>query len=483
MQHNEKLALEYSYTSLPSLFYQSATPALLPKPEVVLRNNSLLEDLNIPLKNDDAILSHFFNVNSKDEITSFAQAYAGHQFGHFTKLGDGRAIVMGEYVSPANHRFDIQLKGSGQTPYSRNGDGKATLKAMLREYLISEAMHHLKIPTSRSLFVVKSGELVRREVQHEGAVLARLMKSHIRIGTFEYARHFGSTEDLQALANYTIHRLYPELESEENPVLGLLKKVMQLQIDLVANWMRVGFIHGVMNTDNISISAETFDYGPCAFMNSYDPNTVFSAIDTQGRYAFGNQPKVIKWNIARFAEALLPILHNNQDTALQHAQAEIDKFDGLWHEKFYKMMANKIGLQSETPDVVNLVDELGGFMKKYQMDYTNTYRNFSEILSSESDSNPNLDFQQWIAKWKNTINNANGIEDAKVRMKSANPVLIPRNHLIEQSLEEAVDGDMNLFNQLLNITSKPYEYQPDSDEFMAPSNPSFESKYQTFCGT
>ena len=483
MQNDKNPTLEYSYTSLPNIFYQFATAALLPKPEIVLRNDALFNDLKMTLDNDEAILSYFFNQKSEEQNTSFAQAYAGHQFGHFNKLGDGRAIVMGEFVSPNHQRFDIQLKGSGRTPYSRNGDGKATLKAMLREYLISEAMHHLKIPTSRSLFVVKSGELVQREKNHEGAVLGRLLKSHIRVGTFEFALHFGSTEDLQALTNYTIHRLYPELESEENPVLEFLKKVMEMQIDLVVNWMRVGFIHGVMNTDNISISAETFDYGPCAFMNAYHPDTVFSSIDTQGRYAFGNQPNIIKWNMARFAESLLPILDQNEEESLKLAQSVFDAFDDLWHRKYYETMGNKIGLQIENEGMPFLVDELFEMMKKHQMDFTNTFLNLMDILDADHYSEQNLDFQQWIEKWKYNIDNTNGLVDAKTRMKASNPVFIPRNHLVEEALENAARGDMNLYHQLLNVLSNPYEHQPDLERFMQPSDANFERQYQTFCGT
>ena len=481
MQYDKNITLEYSYTSLPKIFYQFAKPAALRNPEIVLRNDAFMDALNMPLKNDEAILTRFFNPET--ESNAFAQAYAGHQFGHFAKLGDGRAMVMGEYLTASNQRFDIQLKGSGRTAYSRNGDGKATLKAMLREYLISEAMHFLKIPTSRSLFVVKSGDWVQREMQHEGAVLARVMKSHIRIGTFEFARHFGSTADLQALASYTIQRLYPELEKDKNPVLSLLHKVMELQIHLVTDWMRVGFIHGVMNTDNISISAETFDYGPCAFMNVYDPDTVFSSIDSQGRYAFGNQPKIIKWNIARFAEALLPILHPEDEISLQLAQAAIDDFDALWYQNYYETMGNKIGISFDNSQLTALVDELLTVMEKHQMDYTNTFLQLSELINSEPISHLNIDFQQWIEKWKYAIINTNGIEDAKARMKASNPVFIPRNHLVEQALENAIHGDMKLFHQLLHVLSNPYEHQPDLEIFLQPSDVNFERQYQTFCGT
>ena len=346
-QKRPMLNLEYSYLSLPGKFYQLVKPASFSKPETVLLNEALLEELNIPFTNQQDLISFFSGNESDGKTSSFAQAYAGHQFGNFTNLGDGRAIVMGEYITSLNKRFDIQLKGCGRTLYSRGGDGKGTLKAMLREYLISEAIHHLNIPTSRSLLVAKTGEFVQRETEQVGAVLARVMKSHIRIGTFEYASHLGTTEDLKALNDYTIHRLYPEIKHEGSPALSLLKKVMTVQIDLVVNWMRVGFIHGVMNTDNVSISGETFDYGPCAFMNVYHPDTVYSSIDTNGRYAFGNQPNMIKWNIARLAEALLPVIHPEPLTALQLAQACIDEFDDIWVEKYYEMMLLKLGIEKK----------------------------------------------------------------------------------------------------------------------------------------
>ncbi|MFZ4739615.1 MAG: protein adenylyltransferase SelO [Bacteroidales bacterium] len=475
--------LEYSYLSLPSKFYHLETPASISKPEMLLLNDTLVEELNIPLKNQEDIISFLLDNQSDSNLSSFAQAYAGHQFGYFSNLGDGRAIVMGEYVTPLNKRFDIQLKGSGRTLYSRGGDGKATLKAMLREYLMSEAMHFLKIPTSRSLAVAKTGEWVQREIKHEGAVLARLMKSHIRIGTFEYARHYGTTEDLQALTNYTINRLYPEIQLEENPVIGLLKKVMTVQIDLVVNWMRVGFIHGVMNTDNVSISGETFDYGPCAFMNTYHPETVFSSIDSNGRYAFGNQPEIIKWNIARFAEALLPIIHYDIDKSLQLAQSAINEFDEIWEQKYYKTMLNKIGIESNNPKLYSLVDELLNLMKRLKMDYCNTFWELSQEMSSEDSPINRSDFKPWLEKWKNAIDNSCEMQQAKQLMNTQNPVFIPRNQIVEQALDKAVNGNLSLFQKLLGMLSNPYKYKNNLYKFMKPPDIDFERNYQTFCGT
>jgi uncharacterized protein YdiU (UPF0061 family) len=296
---------DYSYLSLPDNFYNIVKPGLFNKAQLFIINKELCADLNVSITNPDDFIALLFKEQSQIITKSFAQAYAGHQFGHFTKLGDGRALIIGEHINKKNRRFDIQLKGSGKTIYSRGGDGQATLRAMLREYLISEAVHYLNIPSSRSLAVINTKEPVFRETLNQGAILVRTMKSHIRIGTFEYAAHFCSPGDLKALTKYTIKRLYPDIEHDQNPALSLLIRVMTNQIKSVAAWMGVGFIHGVMNTDNTSISGETFDYGPCAFMNVYNPDTVFSSIDKYGRYAFKNQGPIIKWNIARFAEYIL----------------------------------------------------------------------------------------------------------------------------------------------------------------------------------
>jgi serine/tyrosine/threonine adenylyltransferase len=474
---------DYSYLSLPDKFYNLVKPSLFPSPEIFILNNKLFDKLNVSNESKEFLIALLLNQKSLKNIRSFAQAYAGHQFGYFTNLGDGRAIIIGEHINENNERIDIQLKGSGITIYSRRGDGKATLKAMLREYLISEAINALNIPSSRSLAIIKTGEPVHRETTQEGAVLVRAMKSHIRVGTFEYATHFGSTEDLKALTTYTIKRLYPEIEQDENPVISLLNKVMFHQIELVVNWMRVGFIHGVMNTDNTSISAETFDYGPCAFINTYNADTVFSSIDNNGRYAFGNQPQIIKWNIARFAEALLPIIHPDKDKALQLAQFAINSFDEIWNRKYYSTMLNKIGVENNDPKLYRMIDELLNLMKILKMDYTNTFLALSQVISSENSPINKSDFKPWLNEWKNIIDNSCGMQQAKQLMNKHNPVFIPRNHLVEQALNDAVNGNLNLYLKLLGIVSQPYQYKNYLNEFMEPSEYNFERNYQTFCGT
>jgi serine/tyrosine/threonine adenylyltransferase len=483
MQTDNPFRFEYSYLSLPDKFYSLVKPALFSKPEFFLLNREFCHQLNVSTESREALMNAILTKQSDNDTTSFAQAYAGHQFGHFTKLGDGRALVLGEHLTENKQRFDIQLKGSGRTPYSRGGDGNATLRAMLREYLMSEAMHYLHIPTSRSLAVIKTGESVYRDTRQDGAVLVRVMKSHIRVGTFEYAAHFGSTDDVRALTNYTIHRLYPAIAEDENPVIGLLRIVMENQINLVADWMRVGFIHGVMNSDNTSVSGETFDYGPCAFMNSYHPDTVFSSIDHNGIYAFGNQPKIIKWNLARFAETLLPIIDENKEKSLELAQLAIDEFDRLWEKKYYGTMLSKIGFETNDPTLYSLVDELIDVMKRLKMDYTNTFSHLSqEVIADDSPMN-SPDFKPWLKRWNEMIEKSVGREQAINLMSKQNPVVIPRNHLVEKALDEAVNGNLEVFENLLQVISKPYQVQDGIDDFIKPSETYFDVNYQTFCGT
>ena len=483
MKKNKLFNFEYSYLSLPDKFHSMVKPDLFNEPEIFLLNKELCHQLNLSMGSKEELLTAFLGEGNQKNSKSFAQAYAGHQFGHFTKLGDGRAIIVGEHLTENKKRFDIQLKGSGRTPYSRGGDGKATLKAMLREYLISEAIHYLNIPSSRSLAIIKTGESVYRETIQEGAILARVMKSHIRVGTFEYASYFGSVDDLKALTSYTINRLNPEIEKDENTVLDFLNKVMINQIELVVNWMRVGFIHGVMNTDNTSISGETFDYGPCAFINTYHPDTVYSSIDHNGRYAFGNQPKIIKWNISRFAEAILSIIHHDEMKSLELAQASIDQFDEIWKIKYYGMMLNKIGIDNNDKSLYTLVDELLDCMKKLNMDYTNTFWSLSNGNIPEDALINCSDFKNWLKKWQDYIDMSSSMKQAKHMMKKHNPAIIPRNHLVEQALEEMVNGNPNSFQRLLSIISMPYQYQDGLDEFMNPPKLKFERNYQTYCGT
>ncbi len=472
---------DYSYLNLPKKFYSLTKPHLSPYPKVFLLNNQICSKLKFNINSNEEFIKLLFS--NENYSKSYAQAYAGHQFGHFTKLGDGRAIIIGEHVTKNNKRFDIQLKGGGATQYSRNGDGKATLAAMLREYLISEAMHYLNIPSSRSLAVVKTGETIYRRSKEEGSILVRVMKSHIRVGTFEYASYFGSSNDLKKITSYTINRLYPEINQFDNPPLALLDLVMQKQIDLVVDWMRVGFIHGVMNTDNTSISGESFDYGPCAFINTYNTKKAYSSIDFNGRYAFGNQPKIIKWNILRFAEALLPIIHHNKDESIQLAKSVINTFDKIWTKKYYSMMLKKIGFHNHNTELYPLIDELLLLMKKLKMDYTNTFYFLSKHNLSKNQISSNIDFIKWQMKWTKSIKKNNSIKGARDLMQKNNPVFIARNHLVDEAIKKAINGDMTHINTLLKILSTPYKHKHGLEKFMKPPSLKFEECFETYCGT
>ena len=472
---------DYSYLSLPKKFYSLTKPEVNSGFKIFLLNNQISDEFKLKIKNSEELINLLFS--NKNYRKSYAQAYAGYQFGHFTKLGDGRAIMIGEHVTKQNKRFDIQLKGGGITQYSRSGDGKASLGSMLREYLISDAMHYLNIPSSRSLALIKTGETIYRRSKEEGSILVRVMKSHIRVGTFEYASYFGSSEDLKKITSYSINRLYPEIKNNDNPSLALLDLVMQKQIDLVVDWMRVGFIHGVMNTDNTSISGESFDYGPCSFMNNYDPNTVYSSIDHNGRYAFGNQPKIIKWNILRFAEALLPVIHQNEKKSIQLAQSVIDKFDKYWEKTYYSMMLKKIGFKNHDIALYPLIDQLLNLMKKLKMDYTNTFYFLSQDNFKTNQISINNEFIEWQKKWNKSIKKTNSLNEAKQLMKKYNPVFIARNHLVDEAIKKAVIGDMSSFNKLLEILKKPYKNIDGLEEYMQPPSPNFEECFQTYCGT
>lgn len=481
-EHSWKL--ENTYASLPAVFCSLQQPVSVARPRVVCYNESLANDLDLGfLNHDKESITRYLSGNEVPVGGKpLAQAYAGHQFGHFTMLGDGRAILLGEQLSSSGKRLDIQLKGSGQTAYSRRGDGRATLYSMLREYLISEAMHHLGIPTTRSLAVVSTGEKVMREEVQQGAVLTRVAASHIRVGTFEYARNFCSVEDLTTLTNYTIDRHYPEIATADNIALELLKRVMHRQIDLVINWMRVGFIHGVMNSDNMSIAGETIDYGPCAFMNAYHPETVFSSIDTRGRYAFGNQAKIVKWNLTALANALLPLIAENREGAVKLAQDVIDSFQHLFTEKWYAMMFGKLGIVHPTDHDKELVDELLSLMKTNGGDYTQVFL----ALSQEKNLNAPFFIQEgvklWLQKWENAILREGSKIAGFELMNKVNPKVIPRNHWVENALEAAVEDNLAPFSELLDMLSKPYDSH--SDELQYQQMPKgFDASYKTFCGT
>jgi len=474
---------EHSYQSLGDEFFERRSPEPVVDPRIVLFNDALAESLGLSANGMNAVDWAGFLSGQKlpPGAQPIAQAYAGHQFGGFTFLGDGRAILLGEQITASGQRFDIQLKGAGRSRYSRRGDGRATLRAMLREYLISEAMHYLGIPTTRSLAVVATGLPVWRERAHQGAVLTRIASSHIRVGTFEFVRHSLDTAALQRLVDYTIDRHYPELADAPNRSLALLNAVMERQLDLIVHWMRVGFIHGVMNTDNMSIAGETIDYGPCSFMNAYYPGTVFSSIDHQGRYAYANQPPVAQWNLAVLAETLLPLIDPDEKVAVGKAQELLHTFSGRYISKWLRMMTSRIGLVEVQPDDRSLVDDLLNWMQSVQADFTNTFLAL-ETPGLLTSLHPNdLILTKWVERWEKRVEGQPGsIKAASARMSKMNPARIPRNHLVEEALDLAEKGDMSALEALMRELSDPF----GSRAFPFQTVPAgFCSGYQTFCGT
>jgi uncharacterized protein YdiU (UPF0061 family) len=472
-----------TYLKLSKTFREEIKPTPVHDPNLVILNEELAKDLNLDFsKIDNKDLAKLFSGNVlPNDTNTIAQAYAGHQFGHFTMLGDGRAVLLGEHLVNNTKRFDIQFKGSGRTSFSRSGDGRAVLGPMLREYIISEAIHALNIPTTRSLAVVSTGEKVVRENLLPGAILTRVASSHIRVGTFQYIAAKQNIDDLTTLVDYTIERHYPEIQSSKNKALDLLNLVMEKQCQLVINWMRVGFIHGVMNTDNMTLSGETIDYGPCAFMDHYDPKTVFSSIDKFGRYSFSNQPPITKWNLARLAECLIPLIDKDEDQAIKIASEIIDNFQNIYETKWLNMMRDKLGLFGEDKDDLELINNLLNWMQSNQADYTNTFCYLMNISSIQDQIYKDKDFIDWSKNWeKRILINGGSKENSLELMKKNNPIVIPRNHKVEEALEAANDNNLKPMYNLLSILKKPYTKQINIEKFQTPSN---NQNYQTFCGT
>ena len=473
-----------TYYKLSDIFKEDVKPIPVKKPQLVLLNKTLAKNLNLNFSNlDNQELSELFSGNSLPKgSNSIAQAYAGHQFGHFTMLGDGRAVLIGEHLSKDNKRYDIQFKGSGKTAFSRNGDGRAALGPMLREYIISEAMNGLGIPTTRSLAVVKTGENVIRETSLPGAILTRIASSHIRVGTFQYIAARQKKDEIEVLLNYVIDRHYPDIKNSKNKATELLSIVLEKQINLVVDWMRVGFIHGVMNTDNMSISGETIDYGPCAFMDTYDPKTVFSSIDQMGRYAYFNQPVITKWNLSRFAECLIPLIDKKQEKAIQLATEIINSFEKKYEEKWLNMMRDKLGLFGMDEKDKFLILDLLTWMHQKKIDYTNIFCHLMNENIKEDKNYEDGDFKNWKKRWNERLKTKNNTPEKSLKlMRSANPIVIPRNHKVEEALEAAEKNNFKPITRLVEILKDPYSQQKNIINYQIPSNS--EKKYQTFCGT
>ena len=476
--------LEHTYAELPQLFYSHAAPTEVRAPRLVAFNRPLATTLGLePVTLESPEGAAIFAGNVLPEGgRPIAQVYAGHQFGHFTVLGDGRAILLGEQITPVGDRIDIQLKGAGQTPFSRRGDGRAALGPMLREYIISEAMHALGIPTTRSLAVVTTGEPVYRETVLQGAVLTRLAASHIRVGTMQWAAAHEDEGATRTLADYTRARHYPELTASPEPYLALFDAILARQASLVARWQLVGFVHGVMNTDNMALSGETIDYGPCAFMDIYDPATVFSSIDAGGRYAYGNQPPIAQWNLARLAEAMLPLFDRDLDQAVERATAALDRFPNLFEQHWLDGMRAKLGLFTREDDDRALVDDLLAWMQQRSADFTNTFRWLTAgRLLGHSNADPGL--EAWHRRLEaRRARQPQPSAEAEALMRRHNPAFIPRNHNVEEALLAATGrGDYSVMERLLDVLATPYDHARDLPMFSA-SSPG-ERPYRTFCGT
>ncbi len=461
-----------SYARLPEGLFTRTLPVPVRAPRLIALNEPLAEDLGL----DPAILrTAAFATFAGNELPPgaepIAQAYAGHQFGHFTNLGDGRAILLGEQITPDGRRFDIQLKGSGRTPYSRNGDGRAALGPMLREFLISEGMHALGIPTSRSLAVAATGEAVLRERALPGAVLTRVAASHIRVGTFEYAAAVGDHSLLAALLDHSIARHYPEITEPGDKAAAFLGAVLERQAALIAKWMLVGFVHGVMNTDNMAVSGETIDYGPCAFLDAYDPATTFSSIDRGGRYAYANQPEIALWNLARLAESLLPLMPGGEEAAVERARGLLATFPERFRRHHLAGARAKLGLATEEPGDADLFPAVLAWMHETRADFTATFAALPSLAAP------------WAAQWQARLAREPGDRaEIAARLRRANPLVIPRNHRVEEALAAAEAGDLGPFERLLAALRDPFSETFATEPYRS-GPPASCGPYRTYCGT
>lgn len=465
---------ENSYQDLPEVLYQKNLPTPVNNPELLLYNEKLARELGIHSKELSLDAEFFAGNKILAGSVPISQAYAGHQFAHFNILGDGRAHLLGEILDSQQRRWDIQLKGSGPSKFSRRGDGRAALGPMLREYLISEFMAAMNIPTTRSLAVVKTGEPVFRETVLKGAILTRVASSHIRVGTFEFANYSGGKKLVQQLADYCIHRHYKVITSSENRYLDFLKAVVKRQASLIAGWMNLGFIHGVMNTDNMSIAGETIDYGPCAFMDRFDPAKVFSSIDQNGRYAYGNQPAIGQWNLARLAECLLPLLSEDKDKALSMAEEVIQNYRDLFQQEYYAGLRKKLGLLRPLADEFKFFESMFQILKDKRLDYNQFFVQLGAGVMGQ---------QEWLASWEARVRaEAADPQEAQQRVKANNPFVIPRNYWVEEALKDATEkSDMTLFQDFLEALQNPMRETHHTQKFL--TSPKIAEGYRTFCGT
>lgn len=481
--------LGQSFATLPEQFYSPVAPSPVVAPAWMGFNQKLAEELGLDLaywRGDDGLQILAGNKVAPNS-QPVAMAYAGHQFGNWVpQLGDGRAHILGDVANASEQTLDVQLKGSGPTPFSRNGDGRAAIGPVLREYVMSEAMHNLGVPTTRALAAISTGERVQRETGLPGAILTRLATSFVRVGTFQYFMARGENAALAQLADFVIQRHYPELDGDPHKYPKLLEAIIARQAALIAKWQLIGFIHGVMNTDNMAVSGETIDYGPCAFMDHYHPETVFSSIDEFGRYAYHNQPRIARWNLGVLAQCFLPVLHDNEDAAVQLAQDAINDFAPQYDQAFQAGLCTKIGLDFTDENMALAVAFLD-LMQKHNLDFTNSFRALVTLDPAEIEVNSGIfegeGWRDWFGKWAAAHDNAaSALAERQDRMRGANPRFIPRNHLMERMIEHATEGDLSLFHSLNKVYERPFDDQPDFDQFTNPPT-NEERVLRTFCGT
>ena len=482
------ISFSNTFKELPDIFYEKVKPTPVSNPKVITFNSNLGKELGIKSLNPERISSIFSGNEILKDSSLISFRYAGHQFGTFVnQLGDGRAVLLGEITSLKKERLDIQLKGSGITPFSRQGDGRSALGPVIREYVISEAMFHLGIPTTRALCAIDTGDKVMRDTVLPGGILTRVARSHIRVGTFEYFASREDWENVEKLLNYCINRHYPEINHSSNKALEFLRSVASRQSDLVSDWMGIGFIHGVMNTDNVSIPGETIDYGPCAFMDSYDPMKVFSSIDHQGRYAFGNQPQICLWNMYCLAGCLMKFIHSDMNKAKEQVEGVMQEFVENINAKILQILCQKIGLDSGVKNNEQCIKDLLNLMKESNIDYTKTFTNLGDALEFD---NPKVfkdlfeheeKIEMWFKNWTNLFTNQDN-SSVLDKMRNINPIYIPRNHLIEEVIELANQGDFSLFHEFNKVLESPFSLQKNKEKFSVVPNEN-QIVFQTFCGT
>ncbi|NDV19678.1 YdiU family protein [Pseudodesulfovibrio sp. JC047] len=484
------MIFDNTYARLPSRFFQQISPVVVEKPSLIRINTPLAKELELPLPDNQIQLAELFAGNMLlDGMDPIAQAYAGHQFGHFVpKLGDGRAVLLGEILTSKDARFDIQLKGSGPTTFSRGGDGRSPLGPVIREYIVSEAMHALGIPTTRALAMVLTGEKVHRETELPGAILTRIARSFVRVGTFEFFAARQDVDGLKQLTDFVIQRLYPEALDTEIPAATLLALICDSQARLLAKWMSVGFIHGVMNTDNTALSGETIDYGPCAFMDHYDPAQVFSSIDHQGRYAYNQQPLIAQWNLGCLGGCLMPLFHADEDAATDIGETVLATFTPTFAHHYRTAMCAKIGLSKESDDGFAHVKRLLELMHQDHADFTETFRRLSGAVTETSSFaalfSTHPEIEHWLSDWHVLLGREPRSKESIIQsMRATNPAFIPRNHQVEKAIQAAeTHGDFSKTHTLITLLDAPFSDQPKYAEYLLPPTPSEQVK-QTFCGT